>query len=167
MVPPWPFVVVLPWLFLMVPPWPFLVVPPWSFVVDPPWPFLMVPSWPFVVPSLALPHGPLLGPSSWSLLGPSSWSHPGSSLWPLCHPSCAIPSLLSFPVFFFILELHMDVLFLQDTTESQQPYINAARSGIHQICNTLLSGGKVTPQDIRFGLIAFHDHPPQEHGFNI
>ncbi|KAG2065849.1 vWA-like protein [Suillus decipiens] len=61
----------------------------------------------------------------------------------------------------------LDIVFLQDATESQQPYIDAARSGITQICNTLLSGGKVAPQDIRFGLIAFRDHPPQEHSFNI
>ncbi|KAG2355711.1 hypothetical protein BDR07DRAFT_1492858 [Suillus spraguei] len=150
MVPPWSFVVVLPWLFLVVPPWPFLVVPPWPFMVDPPWPFLMDPPWPFLmVPSLALPHGPSLAlPHGPILALPCGHSVIHLVLFPLCY-------------------LSLDVLFLQDTTESQQPYINAACSGIHQICNTLLSGGKVTPQDIRFGLIAFHDHPPQEHSFNI
>ncbi|KAG2348650.1 hypothetical protein BDR05DRAFT_1034674, partial [Suillus weaverae] len=60
-----------------------------------------------------------------------------------------------------------DVMFLQDTTGGQQPYIETACNRITQICNTLLSGGKFTPEDLRFGLIAFHDHPPQELSFII
>lgn len=56
-------------------------------------------------------------------------------------------------------------MFLQDATETQQPYIDTARNEIKQICNTLLSGGKFAPQDIRFGLVAFRDHPPQEDSF--
>ncbi|KAG2159555.1 uncharacterized protein EDB93DRAFT_1218319 [Suillus bovinus] len=59
----------------------------------------------------------------------------------------------------------LDILFLQDATETQQPYIDTARNEIKQICNTLLSGGKFAPQDIRFGLVAFRDHPPQEDSF--
>ncbi|KAG2050088.1 hypothetical protein BDR06DRAFT_1011548 [Suillus hirtellus] len=59
----------------------------------------------------------------------------------------------------------LDIMFLQDATETQQPYIDAARNGIAQICNTLLSGGKFAQQDLRFGLIAFRDHPPQEQSF--
>ncbi|KAG1835989.1 hypothetical protein DFJ58DRAFT_710434 [Suillus subalutaceus] len=61
----------------------------------------------------------------------------------------------------------LDIMFLQDATGSQQPYINTARNGITQICNTLLSGGKFAPQDLRFGLIAFRDHPPQDLSFII
>ncbi|KIK38069.1 hypothetical protein CY34DRAFT_809747, partial [Suillus luteus UH-Slu-Lm8-n1] len=58
-----------------------------------------------------------------------------------------------------------DIAFLQDATGSQQPYIDTARNEINQICNTLISGGKFAPQDLRFGLIAFRDHPPQDQSF--
>jgi hypothetical protein len=58
-----------------------------------------------------------------------------------------------------------DIVFLQDATGSQQPYIDTARNEISQICNTLISGGKFAPQDLRFGLIAFRDHPPQDQSF--
>ncbi|KAG2029290.1 hypothetical protein BDR03DRAFT_987855 [Suillus americanus] len=58
-------------------------------------------------------------------------------------------------------------MFLQDATGSQQQYIGTARHGIAQFCNTLLSGGKFVLQDLRLGLIAFRDHPPQEHNFII
>ncbi|KAG1751232.1 hypothetical protein EDB19DRAFT_1676222 [Suillus lakei] len=61
----------------------------------------------------------------------------------------------------------LDIMFLQDATGSQQPYINTARNGITQICDTLVSGGKFAPNDIRFGLIAFRDHPPQDQSFVI
>lgn len=58
-------------------------------------------------------------------------------------------------------------MFLQDATGSQQQYIGTARHGIAQFCNTLLSGVKFALQDLRLGLIAFRDHPPQEHSFII
>ncbi|KAG1851360.1 hypothetical protein F4604DRAFT_2045902 [Suillus subluteus] len=61
----------------------------------------------------------------------------------------------------------LDIMFLQDATGSQQRYIDTAHNGITQICNTLLSGGKLAPEDLRLGLIAFRDHPPQEHSFII
>jgi hypothetical protein len=61
----------------------------------------------------------------------------------------------------------LDIMFLQDATGSQQPYIDTARNGITQICNTLLSGGKFAPADLRFGLTAFRDHPPQDQSFVI
>ncbi|KAG1807995.1 uncharacterized protein BJ212DRAFT_1485280 [Suillus subaureus] len=61
----------------------------------------------------------------------------------------------------------LDIMFLQDATGSQQQYIDTARNGITQICNTLLSGGKIAPDNLRLGLIAFRDHPPQEHSFII
>ncbi|KAG2744879.1 hypothetical protein P692DRAFT_20877448 [Suillus brevipes Sb2] len=59
----------------------------------------------------------------------------------------------------------LDIMFLQDATGSQQPYIDTARNEISQICNTLISGGRFAPQDLRFGLIAFRDHPPQDQSF--
>ncbi|KAG1873223.1 hypothetical protein F4604DRAFT_1925730 [Suillus subluteus] len=40
-------------------------------------------------------------------------------------------------------------MFLQDATGSQQRYIDTAHNGITQICNTLLSGGKLAPEDLR------------------
>ncbi|KAG1769117.1 hypothetical protein EV702DRAFT_705517 [Suillus placidus] len=61
----------------------------------------------------------------------------------------------------------LDIMFLQDATGGQQPYIDTARNGITQICNTLLSGGKFAAEDLRFGLIAFRDHPPQELSFIV
>ncbi|KAF8596136.1 hypothetical protein BDV93DRAFT_563621 [Ceratobasidium sp. AG-I] len=59
----------------------------------------------------------------------------------------------------------LDVLFLQDFTGSQQQYIDAARNEIGQICNNLLGAGKFAPSDLRFGLVAFRDHPPQDNSF--
>ncbi|KAG1850456.1 hypothetical protein F4604DRAFT_1687137 [Suillus subluteus] len=61
----------------------------------------------------------------------------------------------------------LDIMFLQDATGSRQRYIDTAHNGITQICNTLLSEGKLAPEDLRLGLIAFRDHPPQEHSFII
>jgi len=46
---------------------------------------------------------------------------------------------------------------MQDSTGSQQPYIDKARSDISQICTTLSLTG-----DLRVGLVAFRDHPPQD-----
>ncbi|KAG1808020.1 uncharacterized protein BJ212DRAFT_1281279, partial [Suillus subaureus] len=46
-------------------------------------------------------------------------------------------------------------------------YIDTVCNRITQICNTLLSGGKFTPGDLRFGLVAFHNHPPQDRSFII
>ncbi|KAG2029885.1 hypothetical protein BDR03DRAFT_906422 [Suillus americanus] len=61
----------------------------------------------------------------------------------------------------------LDIMFLQDATGSQQPYIDAARNEINQICSTLSSKGNFAPDDLRFGLIAFRDHPPQDRSFII
>ncbi|KAH7922348.1 vWA-like protein [Leucogyrophana mollusca] len=59
----------------------------------------------------------------------------------------------------------LDVIFLQDSTGSQQPYIDSARAEIAQICATLASTGQFAPNDFRVGLIAFRDHPPQDNSF--
>jgi hypothetical protein len=61
--------------------------------------------------------------------------------------------------------LHSDVLFLQDFTASQTPYIDSARKGISQICTDLISGPQFVPGNVRFGVIAFRDHPPQDRSF--
>ncbi|KAG1769113.1 hypothetical protein EV702DRAFT_705177 [Suillus placidus] len=99
--------------------------------------------------------------------------------------SCPFPSQVNFyydqarvndgPKQCFVFELvpkvkpsgPLDIMFLQDATGSQQPYIDTTRNEITQICNILLSGGNYTPEDVRFGLIAFRDHPPQDYSFII
>jgi len=57
---------------------------------------------------------------------------------------------------------HVDILFLQDTTGSQGPYINSARKAIRDICNKISASADIKKELIRFGLIAFRDHPPQD-----
>ncbi|KAJ1300100.1 hypothetical protein OPQ81_002582 [Rhizoctonia solani] len=61
----------------------------------------------------------------------------------------------------------LDVMFLQDFTYSQSPYIDQARREINQVCDSLLrlSEGELAVQDLRFGLVAFRDHPPQDDSF--
>ncbi|KAJ3501577.1 hypothetical protein NLJ89_g9277 [Agrocybe chaxingu] len=56
----------------------------------------------------------------------------------------------------------IDILFLQDTTGSQGPYIEAAKSAIKSICKKITASTSIAPEAIRFGLIAFRDHPPQD-----
>jgi len=59
----------------------------------------------------------------------------------------------------------LDVLFLQDFTGSQQPYIDTARAEIRNICVTLMQQGNFAQGDLRFGVVAFRDHPPQDNSF--
>jgi Mg-chelatase subunit ChlD len=56
----------------------------------------------------------------------------------------------------------LDVVFLQDTTGSQGPYIQSARKAIRDICDKISASGDLSRDLIRFGLIAFRDHPPQD-----
>jgi Mg-chelatase subunit ChlD len=56
----------------------------------------------------------------------------------------------------------VDILFLQDTTGSQGPYINSARKAICDICDKISASADIKKELIRFGLIAFRDHPPQD-----
>ncbi|KIM43727.1 hypothetical protein M413DRAFT_443633 [Hebeloma cylindrosporum] len=56
----------------------------------------------------------------------------------------------------------LDVVFLQDTTGSQGPYIQSARKAIRDICDKISTSGELSKDLIRFGLIAFRDHPPQD-----
>lgn len=53
-------------------------------------------------------------------------------------------------------------MFIQDVTGSQQPYIDQVRNDINQICQDLCLRGNFAPNDLRFGLVAFRDHPPQD-----
>jgi len=56
-------------------------------------------------------------------------------------------------------------VFVQDTTGSQGPYINSARKAIKDICDKIRASAELSKESIRFGLIAFRDHPPQEHSY--
>ena len=59
-----------------------------------------------------------------------------------------------------------DLVFVQDCTGSQGSYISSATKNIEEICATIFASGKlVDPQDLRVGLIAFRDHPPQDHTY--
>jgi Mg-chelatase subunit ChlD len=55
-----------------------------------------------------------------------------------------------------------DIIFLQDTTGSQGSYIDAARKAIRGICDKISTSADISKELIRFGLIAFRDHPPQD-----
>ena len=57
------------------------------------------------------------------------------------------------------------MLFLQDFTGSQQPYIDKARAEIRNICVSLTQQGNFAQGDLRFGVVAFRDHPPQDNSF--
>jgi hypothetical protein len=54
-----------------------------------------------------------------------------------------------------------DIVFVQDTTGSQGPYIQSAIAAIENICHTVSQTAHIPPSHIRFGLVAFRDHPPQ------
>ena len=51
---------------------------------------------------------------------------------------------------------------MQDTTGSQGPYINSAKKAICDICYKISASADIKEELIRFGLIAFRDHPPQD-----
>jgi len=60
----------------------------------------------------------------------------------------------------------LDLVFVQDCTGSQGSYITSATKNIEEICATIFASGKLThPEDLRVGLIAFRDHPPQDHTY--
>jgi len=60
----------------------------------------------------------------------------------------------------------LDLVFIQDCTGSQGSYISSATKNIEEICATIFSSGKLEhPEDLRVGLVAFRDHPPQDHTY--
>lgn len=60
----------------------------------------------------------------------------------------------------------LDLVFIQDATGSQGSYINHSTEHIQRICSDIIShGGLSHPEDLRVGLIAFRDHPPQDHTY--
>ncbi|KAK7691263.1 hypothetical protein QCA50_004656 [Cerrena zonata] len=57
----------------------------------------------------------------------------------------------------------LDLVFLQDATGSQAPYINAARDGISTICEKIIQSQRIDGDKLRFGLVAFRDYEPQDY----
>ncbi|KAI0714004.1 hypothetical protein C8T65DRAFT_738903 [Cerioporus squamosus] len=60
----------------------------------------------------------------------------------------------------------LDLVFVQDCTGSQGSYIASATKNIEEICNHIYESGKLqTREDLRIGLVAYRDHPPQDHTY--
>lgn len=61
---------------------------------------------------------------------------------------------------------HSDLVFVQDCTGSQGSYIASATKNIEEICNHIYESGKLQARsDLRIGLVAYRDHPPQDHTY--
>lgn len=59
-----------------------------------------------------------------------------------------------------------DLVFVQDCTGSQGSYITSATKNIESICQHIFESGKLqSPEDLRIGLVAYRDHPPQDHTY--
>ncbi|KAH7088614.1 elongation factor-2 kinase [Auriculariales sp. MPI-PUGE-AT-0066] len=62
----------------------------------------------------------------------------------------------------------LDLVFVQDCTSSQDPYITSATRSIEEICSAIFESGKLlSPEDLRIGLVAYRDHPPEDTTFII
>lgn len=60
----------------------------------------------------------------------------------------------------------LDLVFVQDCTGSQGSYISSATKNIEEICANIFESGKLLqPEDLRVGLVAYRDHPPQDHTY--
>ena len=59
-----------------------------------------------------------------------------------------------------------DLVFIQDCTGSQGSYISSATKNIEAICAHIFESSKLQrPEDLRVGLVAYRDHPPQDHTY--
>lgn len=59
-----------------------------------------------------------------------------------------------------------DLVFVQDCTGSQGSYISSATKNIELICENIFESGKLqSREDLRVGLVAYRDHPPQDHSY--
>lgn len=57
-------------------------------------------------------------------------------------------------------------MFIQDCTGSQGSYISSATKNIEMICEHIFTSGKLQQRDdLRVGLVAYRDHPPQDHTY--
>ncbi|KAF9221672.1 elongation factor-2 kinase [Gyrodon lividus] len=62
----------------------------------------------------------------------------------------------------------LDLVFVQDCTGSQGSYISSATKNIEEICAHIFESGRLqSPEDLRVGLVAFRDHPPQDHTYVV
>lgn len=62
----------------------------------------------------------------------------------------------------------LDLVFVQDCTGSQGSYISSATKNIEEICASIFESGRLSaPEDLRIGLVAFRDHPPQDHTYIV
>ena len=62
----------------------------------------------------------------------------------------------------------LDLVFVQDCTGSQGSYISSATRNIEEICAHIFESGKLQArEDLRVGLVAFRDHPPQDHTYIV
>ncbi|GJE88282.1 VWA domain-containing protein [Phanerochaete sordida] len=60
----------------------------------------------------------------------------------------------------------LDLVFVQDCTGSQGSYITAATKNIQAISQHIYESGKLqSVEDLRIGLVAYRDHPPQDHTY--
>ncbi|KAG1780458.1 hypothetical protein EV702DRAFT_721199 [Suillus placidus] len=59
-------------------------------------------------------------------------------------------------------------IFGQPCTGSQGSYISSATKNIEEICTHIFESGKLQSQeDLRVGLVAFRNHPPQDHTYVV
>ncbi|THV03816.1 hypothetical protein K435DRAFT_774689 [Dendrothele bispora CBS 962.96] len=62
----------------------------------------------------------------------------------------------------------LDLVFVQDCTGSQGSYISSATKNVENICGHIFESGKLqAKEDLRIGLVAFRDHPPQDHTYVV
>ncbi|KIL67793.1 hypothetical protein M378DRAFT_72749 [Amanita muscaria Koide BX008] len=62
----------------------------------------------------------------------------------------------------------LDLVFVQDCTGSQGSYISSATKNIELICSSIFESGRLQhSEDLRVGLVAFRDHPPQDHTYVV
>jgi len=69
-------------------------------------------------------------------------------------------------ILIYLLNINRDLVFVQDCTGSQGTYISSATRNIEAICAHIFKSGRLqSPEDLRVGLVAFRDHPPQDHTY--
>ncbi|GAC72678.1 hypothetical protein L1887_48595 [Cichorium endivia] len=62
----------------------------------------------------------------------------------------------------------MDLVFIMDATGSMGSYINSATKNIETICENIIHSEQLSgPGALRIGLIAYRDHPPQDHSYIV
>ncbi|KAJ1034302.1 hypothetical protein NDA18_001164 [Ustilago nuda] len=62
----------------------------------------------------------------------------------------------------------MDLVFIMDATGSMGSYINSATKNIETICENIIHSEQLSgPGALRIGLIAYRDHPPQDHTYIV